>query len=84
MGMDSVAVAATSWATDPSWVFVGDADFGHRDIVYIRALGEFHLRRYANCYASLLILIPNLRIDLEAFDFREDLFAALESLRGQV
>ncbi len=84
MGRDSIAVAAASTATDPLWIFVGDPEFGYADLVYIKALGEFHLRRYEDCYASLLILIPDLRIDLAAFDFREDLFAALESLRGRL
>ena len=76
--------AASRAATDPLWVFVGGHDLGYRDLVFIKALGEFHLRRYEDCYASLLILIPDLRIDLDAFDFREELFSALESLRGQV
>jgi hypothetical protein len=85
MGQDSIAVeAASRAATDPLWVFVGGHDLGYRDLVFIEALGEFHLRRYEECYASLRILIPDLRIDLDAFDFREDLFSALESLRGQV
>ncbi len=84
MGWDSTAVEAASRANDPTWIFVGDPDFGYRDLVFIRALGQFHLRRYEDCYASLLILIPDLRIDMEAFDFREDLFAALESSRGHV
>ncbi len=84
MGWDSIAVEASSKATDPTWLFGGDPEFGYRDLVFIKALGEFHLLRYEDCYATLLILIPNLRIDLGAFDFREELFAALESLRGQV
>jgi hypothetical protein len=83
MGQDSIAVAAASTASDPLWIFVGDPEFGYDDLLFIKALGEFHLRRYEECYASLLVLIPELRIDLEAYDFREDLFAALEALRGR-
>lgn len=83
LGLDSAAVEAASRITDPLWLFVGDPNFGYRDLVYIKALGEFDLRMYENCYASLQILVPELRIDLNAFDFREELFTALESLRGQ-
>ncbi len=84
MGWDSIAVEASSKATDPTWIFGGDPQFGYPDLVFIKALGEFHLLHYEDCYATLLILIPDLRIDLGAFDFREELFSALESLRGQV
>ena len=84
MGRDSVAVEAASQVDDPLWLFVGDPEFGYRDLVFIRALGEFHLLRYGECYATLRVLIPELLIDMEAFEFREDLFAALESLRGRV
>jgi hypothetical protein len=83
-GRDSLAVEAATAALDPMWTFVGDPEFGYTDLVYMKALGEFNLRRYDACYASLLLLIPNLQIDMEAYDFREDLFAALESLREQV
>lgn len=84
LGLDSVAVHAASRITDPLWLFVGDPSFGYRDLVYIKALAEFHLRRYDDCYGSLQILLPNLRIELSAYDFREELFSALESLRGNV
>lgn len=84
MGRDSLAVDAATAALDPVWAFVGDPEFGYSDLVYIKALGEFSLKRYDDCYASLLLLVPDLQVDMEAFDYREDLFAELESLRERV
>lgn len=84
VGRDSIAVEAAARITDSSYVFAGDPDFTYRDVVYIRALGEFHLLRYEDCYTSLSILAPDLWIDFREYDFREQLFAALESLRGRV
>ncbi|MBM3287094.1 MAG: hypothetical protein FJY88_07050 [Candidatus Eisenbacteria bacterium] len=82
LGRDSLAVAAAHEITDPSYLFIGDPYLGYQRIVYLRALGEFHLRRWQDCYDSLLILRSWLEIDLDDYDFREQLMAALESLRG--
>ena len=84
LGRDSVAVAAASSITDTGYLFTGDQSFGYTDLVYIRALGEFHLRRYEECCASLRILKPDLVIDLDAYYFREQIFIALSLLRGRV
>lgn len=84
LGRDSLAVDAAAQVTDTSYVFSGDSDFTYRDVVYIRALGEFHLLRYEDCHRSLSILIPDLWIDFREYDFREQIFAALESLRERV
>ncbi|MBD3162530.1 MAG: hypothetical protein GF346_09220 [Candidatus Eisenbacteria bacterium] len=84
LGLDSLAVAAATRIEDPGYRFTGDPDFGYPDLLYIRALGLFHLGRYEECYAALRTLDPAITIDLEAYDFRERLFRALESLRGIV
>ena len=84
LGRDSLAVEMASRCTDDSYIFIGNPDFTYTDIVYIRALGEFHLRRYEDCYASLMILYPELAVDMEAYDFREQLFVELQRLRGWV
>lgn len=82
LGIDSVAVAAASRVGE-DYQFSKIPSLDYRDLVFIRALGEFHLRRYVDCYASLRILNPSLQIDLDEYDFREQLFAALESIRDQ-
>jgi tetratricopeptide (TPR) repeat protein len=84
LGLDSLAVEAASRCTDDSYLFIGDPDVGYTDLVYIRALGEFHLLRYEDCYASLRILDRNLEIDMEAYDFREQLFRELQRMRSRV
>jgi hypothetical protein len=84
LGYDSLAVAAAEAVDDETYLFIGDPTFSYTDVVYIRALGQFHLLRYEACYRSLLILDPGLEIDLGAFDFRDRLFEALERLRGRV
>lgn len=84
LGRDSLAVEMASRCTDDSYIFIGNPELTYTDLVYIRALGEFHLRRYDDCYASLRILRPSWEIDMQAYDFREQLFAELQHLRGQV
>ena len=84
LGLDSLAVAAAERVEDPAYQFTGDPEFGYTDLLYIRALGLFHLARYADCYATLRMIDPSLSIDLDAYDFREQLFLALQSLRGTV
>ena len=84
LGRDSLAVEAASMCTDDSYLFIGNPDLRYTDLVYIRALGEFHLRRYEECYASLRILDNNLEIDFEAYDFREQLFNELQDLWRRV
>jgi tetratricopeptide (TPR) repeat protein len=81
LGRDSLAVEAASRCTDESYIFIGNPELTYFDLVYIRALGQFHLRRYEDCYASLRILNSSLDIDMEAFDFREQLFAHLQYIR---
>jgi tetratricopeptide (TPR) repeat protein len=83
LGQDELAVTAAEAVVDETYVFLGDPTFTYTDLVYIRALGQFHLLRWEDCYRSLLILWPDLEIDLSAFDFRDRLFAALEQLRGR-
>lgn len=81
LALDSLAVDAAYRIHQTDYVFQGDPRFGYTQVIYLRALGEFHLLRWADCYASLRILDPELDIDLAAWDFREQLFAALEGLR---
>lgn len=81
LALDSIAVDAAYRIRETGYVFQGDPHFGYRQVIYLRALGEFHLLRWAACYASLRIIDPELEIDLAAWDFREQLFAALEGLR---
>jgi len=84
LGRDSLAVEAAAWFTDEQYLFIGDPTLGFTDLVYIRALGQFHLRRYEDCYASLRILRSWLEIDMDAYDFREQLFSQLRLLREEV
>ncbi len=84
LGRDEIALEAAARVEDPSYVFSGDPQFTFRDLLYIRALAEFHLLRYEDCYSTLNILMPDLWIDFDEYDFREQLFAALESLEGRV
>ncbi len=82
LGRDSLAVHAAYQVRDTGYVFDGRPTFGYAQVVYLRALGEFHLLRWEDCYASLRILDPELDVDLAAWDFREQLFAALQALRN--
>ena len=84
LGLDSLAVESASRCTDNSYLFIGNPDLSYTDLVYIRALGEFNLLRYEDCYASLRILDTDLEIDMEAYDFREQLFSELQRMRGRV
>jgi hypothetical protein len=82
LGRDSLAVDAASRLSDSGYIFVGNPAFGYRQVIYLLALGQYHLLRYQECYASLRILDPNLDVDLDAWDFREQILAALEALRN--
>ncbi len=84
LGRDSTAVEASLQITDENYLFTGDPSFSYTDLVFIRALGLFHLLRYEDCLEALQILNPFLEIDLGAFDFREQLFKELQELRGDV
>lgn len=84
LGRDSIAVEAASSISDETYLFIGNPRFGYTDLVYIRALGEFHLTRYEDCHESIKILDPDFEIDFDAYDFREHLFLKLERLRGLV
>jgi tetratricopeptide (TPR) repeat protein len=84
LGRDSVAVDAASRFNNVEYLFLGDPEFGFTDLVYIRALGQFHLLRYEDCYASIQILRPSFEIDMSAYDFRTQLFRQLQYLRRQV
>lgn len=79
-GDDSLAVEASARVDDPSYVFFGDPTFRYRDLVYIRAVALFHLLRWSECYEALRILDAGLVIDLEAYDFRQRLFDAIEEI----
>jgi tetratricopeptide (TPR) repeat protein len=81
LALDALAVDAAYRVRRMDYIFQGNPQFGYRQVVYLRALAEFHLLRWDDCYASLKILDPDLDIDLDAWDFREQIFAALESLR---
>jgi hypothetical protein len=83
LALDSLAVEASYRIRGTDYIFQGNPQFGYPQVVYLRALGEFHLLRWTDCYASLRILDPELDIDLTAWDFREQLFAALEGLRDR-
>ena len=84
LGRDSTAVEASLHVSEESYIFIGDPSFSYTDVVFIRALGLFHLLRYEECLEALQILDPYLEIDLGALDFRELLFNKLQSLRGDV
>ena len=83
LALDSLAVDAAYRIHETNYIFHGNPRFGYLQIVYLRALGEFHLLRWTGCYASLRILDPELDIDLAAWDFREQLFAAFEGQRDR-
>lgn len=83
LALDSIAVDAAYRIHRTDYIFQGNPQFGYPQVVYLRALAEFHLLRWADCYASLRILDPELGIDLTALDFREQLFAALDGLRDR-
>ena len=84
LGLDSLAVETALRCTDESYLFIGNPTLSYTDLVYIRALGEFHLLRYEDCYESLRLLDDDIVIDMEAYDFREQLFEELDRLWGRV
>lgn len=83
LGLDSLAVAAVVAVEEPAYLFVGDPTLSYIDLTLIRAVAEFHLMRWEDCRRSLLALEPSLDIDLGAWDFREQLLAAIEQVSGR-
>ncbi|MFN8548818.1 MAG: hypothetical protein U0527_12840 [Candidatus Eisenbacteria bacterium] len=79
-GEDSLALASLDRGYRAPYLFRWDPRVDDRAIAVLRAIALYDLGRYAECYAALLELEPELTIDLEAIDVREQLAAALDRL----
>jgi hypothetical protein len=85
LGNDELAAdAAARVLSDRGYVFFGEPTFEYKDLVYIRAVSLFHLLRWEECYETLRLAFSWLEIDLDAYDFREQLFDAIERLGSAV
>ena len=79
-GQDSLALDSLERGYRAPYTLRWDPRVDDRAIAVLRAIALYDLARYADCYAVLRTLDPEISIDLRAIDSRERLAAELDRL----